>query len=294
MKKNKCIYIFLILVFIKLNFNFILFASVEETLKSSIYDSTIKWKQISKGIEYTKYTCPKKSIFGNNKIDIIKINPSFFNFYLISSTENKVLNNADFWIKKNKYNLIFNAGMFKLNDELIHKFYMRNYKSINNPILNYNANGIIAFNPKFDNSPSFKIFDLKKENWSHIDSSYNTLIQGLRMIDSDGFPIYWKSQDQKCSMLIVSMDKCGNLYVIFSRSPYTQNSMTDILDKMPIELVDAIYLEGGSRANFVLNCNGFKIKRVGSYVSGYNENDDNDKFYPFPNFICLKYKKSTN
>ena len=88
-------------------------------------------------------------------------------------------------------------------------------------------------------------------------------------------------------MLVLAQDKENNIYIIFSRSPFTQNQMIENLLNLPFKLLNAIYLEGGSRANFILSSEQYDIRKVGSYVSNYNPNDNNQTYYPFPNFIVL-------
>ncbi len=280
-----------IALFLINNIKFHSFIKGEYTNSSLDSDSIVfNWITPFKGLNYTEFSSPKQSIQGDNKIKIVQIDPVFFEFHLISATEKNELENVDYWIENQDFNLIFNAGMYKLKDEHIHRFYMRNFEHYNNPKLTYNVNSIIAFNPKYSDLPSFTIFDLQYDDWSLVESNYNTIVQGIRMLDCNGDPVYWKSDNQQCSMLVAAMDKIGNFYLIFSRSPFSQNTMIDILKLIPIDLINAVYIEGGSRANFYLNVSDFKIKEVGSYVSNYNENDLNKIFYPFPNFIGLKIK----
>lgn len=239
------------------------------------------------GFVFLEVSAYKKSFKGNGMLSILKLNPKHFDFRLICKSQTNVLKNATQWIDSLNGNIIFNAGMYNLQDEISHQFFMKNFEHINNPILSSNVNGIIAFNPSKDSIPKLQLFDLTIDNWYDIKKSYQSLVQGYRMIDYNGEPVFWNNHVQFCSMLVLAQDMENNIYIIFSRSPFTQNQMIENLLNLPFKLLNAIYLEGGSRANFILSYEQYDIRKVGSYLSNYNPNDNNQTYYPFPNFIVL-------
>ena len=244
--------------------------------------------QFSKnGLDYIEVSAYKESVIGDGILSILKLNPKYFDFQLICKSQTKVLKSATQLIDSLNGNIIFNAGMYNLQDETSHQFFMKNFEHMNNPILSSNVNGIIAFNPSKDSIPKLQLFDLTMDNWDDIKKSYQSLIQGYRMIDCNGEPVFWNNRFQSCSMSVLAQDKENNVYFIFSRSPFTQNQMIENLLNLPFKLLNAIYLEGGSRANFILSSKQYDIRKVGSYVSTYNPNDKNKKFFPVPNFIVL-------
>jgi hypothetical protein len=244
--------------------------------------------QFSKnGLDYIEVSAYKESFIGDGMLSILKLNPKNFDFQLICKSQTKVLKSATQWIDSLNGNIIFNAGMYNLQDETSHQFFMKNFEHMNNPILSSNVNGIIAFNPSKDSIPKLQLFDLTMDNWDDIKKSYQSLVQGYRMIDCNGEPVFWNNRFQSCSMSVLAQDKENNVYFIFSRSPFTQNQMIENLLNLPFKLLNAIYLEGGSRANFILSSKQYDIRKVGSYVSTYNPNDKNKKFFPVPNFIVL-------
>ena len=244
--------------------------------------------QFSKnGLDYLEVSAYKESFIGDGMLSILKLNPKYFDFQLICKSQTKVLKSATQLIDSLNGNIIFNAGMYNLQDETSHQFFMKNFEHMNNPILSSNVNGIIAFNPSKDSIPKLQLFDLTMDNWDDIKKSYQSLVQGYRMIVCNGEPVFWNNRFQSCSMSVLAQDKENNVYFIFSRSPFTQNQMIENLLNLPFKLLNAIYLEGGSRANFILSSKQYDIRKVGSYVSTYNPNDKNKKFFPVPNFIVL-------
>ena len=91
-------------------------------------------------------------------------------------------------------------------------------------------------------------------------------------------------------MVVIGIDKEGNVLFIFSRSPYSVYDFINMLLAPSIKLYNAMYLEGGPEASFYLNHNGHKVKKMGSYETGFNENDDNHRFWPIPNIIGITKK----
>jgi hypothetical protein len=236
-------------------------------------------------LEYSEIRAYKSSFLGDNMLSILKINPEQFDFRLICASQNDLIKSANEWIDTLNLNIIFNAGMYNLKDNISHQFYLKNFEHVNNSCLSSNANGIIAFNPSVDSILKLQLFDLSMDDWAEINKSYQSIVQGQRMIDCNGNPVFWNNRVQFCSMLVLAQDKSDNIYLIFSRSPFTQNQMIENLLNLPFQLINAIYLEGGSRANFVISTKEFNIKKVGSFVTDYNPNDRNQRFFPFPNFI---------
>ncbi len=74
---------------------------------------------------------------------------------------------------------------------------------------------------------------------------------------------------------------------IFSRSPYSMFEFNNSLLDLPIEIECAQHLEGGPEASLYLNYNGVKIESVGSYETGFNENDENNTYWPVPNVLGI-------
>jgi hypothetical protein len=150
---------------------------------------------------------------------------------------------------------------------------------------------MIAFNPKDSLTSNFNIFDLTCTNWQSIKSDYHCFAQGMRMIDCNGNALGWNKRNQSCSMLVAAIDEIGNVYFVFTRSPYTHNEMIHFLLSFPFKIRETIYMEGGPETSFYINIDNTRIEKVGSYVSTTYANDDNDHFWNLPNVIGMKVKK---
>ena len=250
-----------------------------------------KWQQVEAGLSVGEFAAPSKSIVGSSHITIIKIDPHFYSFKLMTAKEYGVEPmTAKAWCQK--YNLIaaVNAGMFQ-SDYRSNVGYMKNYKHVNNGKISAGYSSVFACNPVDAEMNAVRIYDTEDESIKMINQNYHTVIQNLRLIKRPG-ENRWSQQNRKWSEVALGQDEGGNILFIFSRSPYSMYDFNEIILKLPIHLVCAQHLEGGPEASLFLSYKGTEINQFGSYETGFNENDNNSKAWPIPNVIGIVKKKN--
>lgn len=250
------------------------------------------WTELEKGLYYASVLLSTKSEIGDSKVDILKINPKYFDFQLVCANEKKSSSKiASVWGSESELLALVNAGMFKLEGDLkTCTGYMQNYKYINNPSLNPSYKTIMAFNAKDTTVPSAQIIDMSCENWKSLKSKYNSFSQGIRMINCEGENT-WQQDQKKWSMVLLGEDKNQNILFIFVRSPYRVHDFINHLKNLNIGINRLMYLEGGPEASFYVNHPKMKVQKMGSYETGFNENDNNKEYWQIPNVIGIKRKK---
>ena len=259
-------------------------------LQSSSPDSsnTIKWTSLEKGLDYGEYKAPLKSIYSDQIVNVLRIDPNHFDLKLISAKEkNEDIRTAKEWAQDKGLIAAFNAGMY-LMDYQTNKGYMKNYDFINNPRVNAD-NTILAFNPKSDSVPRAQIIDRKCQDWEKLRESYHSYTQSIRMIDCNQ-KNRWSRQEKLWSMVVVAADKAGNILFIFCRSPYRVHDFINMQLQAPINIYNMMYLEGGPEASFYLNHPKKKVERFGSYETGFMTSDKNNQFWEIPNVIGVVKK----
>lgn len=251
--------------------------------------SKIMWDKIDTGLYFAEVVSPVKSEYGDSKIKILKIDPEYYQFNLISSKEKNEKNKTvKEWADSKGLLAVINAGMF-MGDFQTNTGFMKNYNFVNNGRLNKD-NAILAFNRKQDSVPEIQIIDLKYQSWDNFKDKYNSYVQDIRMITYDQ-KNSWGKNDKKWSMASLGIDKNGNVLFIFTRSPYSVSDFIDILLELPLDIYNAMYLDGGPEASFYLNHNGRKEEGFGSYETGFNEDDFNNSFWKIPNIIGITLKQ---
>ncbi|WP_018344368.1 phosphodiester glycosidase family protein [Cytophaga aurantiaca] len=251
----------------------------------------IEWQNLETGLDYTSMEAPVKSICADSRIDVLKINPKYFAFELQCMEQKKTGNKKiDQICKENNLIAAVNAGMFKLEGNFqTGTGYMKNGSYINNPSLNSSYKTAFAFNSKDTSKPKATLIDLTCEDWAAAKSNYTSFSQGIRMVNCEG-KATWQASEKKWSMVLLGEDVSGNILFIFCRSPYKVLDYTNMLLHSDLHIKRLMYLEGGPEASFYLNHPKKMVQKMGSYETGFNENDNNTVYWEIPNVIGIKRK----
>jgi len=271
-----------------------LFALTNFTARSqNPWISEIPWTNLMDGLQYAELDAPDKSVVNDSKLTILKVDVQKFDFEFLTASEyGKQMREAPSWAEEFNQNIIINAGMYSYNKSHSNKGFMKNYSHLNNPKKSTYYNAMLAMHPKDKLKPDFEIIDITCQEWEKVQHQYNSLCQGMRMISCQGEGMeFSKRPDQSCSMVLASTDDLGNIYIVFTRSPYTHQTMIKYLQGLPLNIKTTVYLEGGPEASLFVNTGDTVIAKYGSYVSNTCNNDDNDHFWKIPNVIALRKKK---
>jgi hypothetical protein len=253
----------------------------------------IPWKTLMNGLQYAELNAPDRSVVNDSKLSILKIDPKQFDFeFLTASEHGRHSHTAPGWAEMFGKNIVINAGMYNYDRTHSNKGYMKNYNHLNNPVMSSYYNAMLAMHPIDKKKPPFEIIDITCQDWGKIRHEYHSFCQGMRMISCEGEAMsFSKRPDQSCSMIIAATDTARNLYIVFTRSPYTHQTMIKYMQGLPLHIRTTVYLEGGPEASLYVNTGDTVIAKYGSYVSNTCNNDDNDHFYEIPNVIALRKKK---
>ena len=253
----------------------------------------IKWTNLMDGLQLAELDAPLKSVVNDSKLTILKIDARKFEFeFLTASEHGKHPRTAPDWAEEFNMNIIINAGMYSYNKTQSNKGYLKSRSHLNNPVKASYYNAMMVMHPKDTAKPPFEIIDITCQSWEKVKNQYNSLCQGMRMISCSGEAMaFTKRPDQSCSMILTATDVSGNLYIVFTRSPYTHRDMISFLLGMPLDIRTTVYLEGGPETSLYVNTGDTVIAKFGSYVSNTCDNDDNDHFRKIPNVISLRIRK---
>lgn len=251
----------------------------------------ITWKNLETGLDYASVEASIKSSHADSKIDVLRINPTYFSFELQCMAQKKTGNKKiDEICKEDNLIAAVNAGMFKLEGNFqTCTGYMKNGSYINNTTLNPSYKTVFACNSKDTSKPKATLIDLTCQDWTATKNNYTTFSQGIRMVNCEG-KATWQASEKKWSMVLLGEDISGNILFIFCRSPYKVLDYTNILLQSDLHIKRLMYLEGGPEASFYLNHPKQSIQKMGSYETGFNENDNNTVFWEIPNVIGIKRK----
>ena len=265
-------------------------------------ENGVTWTVVDTGLYVTEMDLPK-SDYSDSKATIIKINPYIHELQLLCVKEDdkdKIGGlTAKDWAKKKDMLLVVNAGMFDgknkegVFDGYTNRGLMKNKNYTNNDQVfeSKTMKAVLAFQPREKGIAPIKIIDLVNENLADYLSQYHCYSQCLRLVDTKQKNVYPKN-NLKWSMIVVAIDKSGQLLFIFTRAPYTMWNHINTLLKLPLNIYNMMYLEGGPETSLYLNHHGVVIEKFGSYETNFYQTDNNDRFWELPNVLAIKKNRN--
>lgn len=252
----------------------------------------IDWQKLDEGLFYTEIIGPHVSKISDSKVSILKIDPAFFNFELVTASgADSILRTAKEWCEIKTLSGAVNAGMYSLKDHISCVGLMQTFNHVNNSQVKQGFNALAVFNPKNKSLLPLQIVDMINQDWKKILDNYYSCFQSIRMIDNNGKAVYWKKKPAiKCSMTVLAIDKKGDILFLFSRSPYSANEMINFMLKPVLQIQTAMYLEGGPEATLYVKTTNSEIIKFGSYVSFTKPDDTNVELRKMPNILGIRKK----
>ncbi|MCI4625502.1 MAG: phosphodiester glycosidase family protein [Candidatus Magnetoovum sp. WYHC-5] len=251
-----------------------------------IYGDNSKWEKLEEGLYLQNFDIPKAIYLGGAaKVTVLKINPQYFSFRLLTSSElNEQPLTAKQWAKKYKLVATVNAGMYQ-EDKKTNVGFMKNYKHVNNPRIAKNYKAVFAFNHLSDDVPDTQIIDLDCQDFATLKHKYKTFVQNLRLINCKGENV-WKKQANAWSMAALATDNQGNVLIIFTATAFTVYDFINVLLELPLSIKNAMYLEGGKETSLYVDNGAREIELSGNGASFYIQTEP----WPIPNVIGIVRK----
>ncbi|MEM7370806.1 MAG: phosphodiester glycosidase family protein [Bacteroidota bacterium] len=247
-----------------------------------------QWHELEEGLSWTEADPHLHCNIGDNRISIVKVDPAVFDLTLCSAKELKSeAQPIQKWVENHDLLVAINAGMYQ-QDFLTSVGFMKNYSFVNQGRKNKD-NTILAFNRKTRTVPPAQIIDLTCQSWEELKDQYDSFVQSIRMIDCEQ-KNRWGQQQRYWSTAAIAVDQEGAMLFIHSRTPWSVRDFISILQHLPLNIHNAMYLEGGPEASLYLDHPSKQLARVGSYETGFWESDGNRDFWPIPNVIGIKRK----
>jgi len=125
--------------------------------------------------------------------------------------------------------------------------------------------------------PGFDLAALRKR--------YRNVVQSGRLLGCDGKALPWKDKKQYSSAAI-GVDREGQVVFLHARDAITMTELAAAVAEL--DLQGALFLEGGPEASLVVRGPKGELARMGSYETGFVENDGNQSFWWLPNVIALE------
>jgi hypothetical protein len=245
-------------------------------------ESAGAWQALEPGLEYALFDGPPAD-GGDRKIAVIRLDPAHFELKLLNASapgEGR-LRTARGWAYRAGASAAINASMYQ-EDYRSSVSLMRTREHVNQRRLSKDR-AVLAFEPLVSGVPPVRIVDRDCHDLAEAEKRYGSLVQSIRMISCDR-RIVWAPSERRYSVAAIGTDARGRVLFIHARTPWAVNELARALLDLPIELAQAMYVEGGPEAQVFARGGGREIERVGGF-EGAPPAADNPKAWPVPNVI---------
>jgi hypothetical protein len=248
------------------------------------------WLVYEAGLEVGVFDAPTPSTISDSKIHVVRIDPAHFTFKLIAAGELGVdPETLPNWVKDQGLVGGINASMYDANFDTS-VFYMRDGAYLNNATWNPNGGAVFATGARGGSAPAVQIIDRTCQDLPTLDPTYDTLVRNYRMIDCARAPTFTQST-KIYSIASVGTDSMGRVLLIHCRSPYSIRDLSVMLLMLPLDLQRLMYVEGGPEASLYVRLGeDAVVSRMGSFETGFREDDTNQRFWAIPNVIGFARK----
>ncbi len=266
---------------------FVLFATPAQTSKTAapekIAAPAAEWQTLAPGLDLGEFLGPPSAV-GDRRIRVLRVDPARFTLKLLSaSADDKQPRSARDWCARSGAVAAINASMFR-DDHRTSVSLMKSPGHVNNARLSKD-NSVLAFDRATDGVPEIQLIDRTCQDFEKLQPSYRTLVQSIRLVTCER-KNSWGASAKKWSTAAVGVDGAGRVLFIHARSPWPVHELVDALLALPIDLRRAMYTEGGPEAQLFIKAGKTEREFLGSYETGFMENDDNHEAWAIPNVIA--------
>lgn len=245
----------------------------------------MNWQKLGKGLELGRFSASDTIGSDNARINILRIDPAVYQFHLLnaSATQSGNKQTAKNWCTTYQLISAINASMYQ-EDHKTSVSFMRSENHINNSYVSKDKT-ILAFNRKKPSDPLVKMIDRECDDFNEWIKRYGTFIQNIRIISCKRENV-WAQQLEKWSIAAIGIDTANRVLFIHSPSPHSPHDFINMLLALPIQIAQAMYVEGGTEAQLYIQTDTQEFEFIGGYENDHKGDDLIAR--PIPNVIGIK------
>jgi uncharacterized protein YigE (DUF2233 family) len=243
------------------------------------------FRRLEPGLELGEFAS-EKAATGDRLIHVVRIDPKLYRLRLLNASADPQAPalTARQWAERNHLAAAINASMYQA-DLRSSVALMQTPGHVNNPRLSKD-NAVLAFDPVDPALPPVQIIDRECQDFEALRRSYGTLVQSIRMVSCDGRNV-WVTQPHAWSVAAIGIDRQGRVLLLHARAPHTTHDFIEAVLGLPLDLKNAMYVEGGREAQLFVRGGGRDYEFTGT-------SDENDPgripvpAWPIPNVIGVE------
>lgn len=246
------------------------------------------WKPLEPGLELGSFHPPGGTATDEPSIHVLRADESRFALKLLnaSATSDGQPRSARQWADQATLVAAINAAMYQ-QDRRTSVSLMLSGGHVNNPRLSRDQS-VLAFDPRDPSLPPVQIIDREHQDFETLRPRYRSLVQSIRMLSLAGENVWEQQRGRRWSTAAVGVDRHGRVLFIHSRSPYSVHDLIDMLLQLPLELRNAMYVEGGPEAQMYVRAGTDEREFLGSLDLGDGTTAlTSPQAFPIPNVLGL-------
>jgi hypothetical protein len=216
-------------------------------------------------------------------VDVVRVDLARFRARLLTARDG-ASHTAPAWREAFHLTAVINAGMFHSDGKPV-GLLVEDDTAIGAD--NAKFSGYLAFDPRSASDPPVTITgrDCGHFDLAALRKRYRSIVQSSRLLGCAGGALPW-ADTKHYSVAAIGVDRAGKLVMIHARAAVTMTELSAALAEL--HLAGALFLEGGPEASLVARGDTAELSRVGSYETGFVENDGNTAFWWLPNVIGVE------
>jgi hypothetical protein len=236
---------------------------------------------LAPGVEYASVSFAPTFHLADHTLHLVRVDPRVASVRALLASEHGAARTAGQWCRDFHCAVAINLGMYA-TDGMTNVGYLRNGSHRNNPRWNaYKA--ALGLSPRSSASAPLRWIDLDREPSTAL-KDYTLVVQNLRLIKAPRTVVAMPSA-RRWSEAALALDGSGRLLFAFSRTPLSLREFGNLVLSLPLDVVQAMHLEGGPEASLSIHTPRLTLDLCGSYETGFRLNDTNDAQEPIPNVL---------
>lgn len=213
-------------------------------------------------------------------LDVVRIDLATHRLRLVMASRDGAPRPVPRWVAERDAVAAINAGMF--GDDHRGLGLLRDRDHVDRDTDNPRYGGWLVFDPLDPADPPARVVgrDCPGVDAAAVRARYRGAIQSYRLLGCDGAALAW-ADDKRYSAAGFGLDRDGRLVLLHTRAPFRMGELAAAIAAADLGLVGALYAEGGPEATLVAG----PWLRVGSYETGFWEDDSNHAAWDVPNVL---------
>jgi len=245
------------------------------------------WQALEAGLDLGVFEGPRVDGVAGT-ITVVRIDPARFDLRLLnaSAPDEGTTRTAREWSERAGASAAINASMFQ-EDHRTSVSLMRSRGHVNQRRLSKDR-AVLAFDPVASGVPHVRIIDRDCDSLESAGEAYATLVQSIRMVSCQRKNV-WAPSERRFSTAAIGVDGKGRVLFIHARAAWSVHDLVNALLALPIDLHQAMYVEGGPEAQLFVRGGG----QVHEWVGGFERlpTAENRDAWPVPNVVAAVRRK---